>query len=91
MRASRLAATDGADFQFHQRRRRQTVLHLVRAIPAAHSAQPPKRLFDKYAAKVDSPHIARYYAMVEWFDETVGELVNHIDEKGSARTRSLFM
>ena len=43
---------------------------------------PPKRLFDKYAAKVDSPHIARYYAMVEWFDETVGELVNHIDEKG---------
>ena len=43
---------------------------------------PPKRLFDKYAAKVDSPHIARYYAMVEWFDETVGELVNHIDKKG---------
>ena len=43
---------------------------------------PPKRLFDKYAAKVDSPHVARYYAMVEWFDETVGELVNHIDQKG---------
>jgi len=43
---------------------------------------PPKRLFDKYAAKVDSPHIARYYAMVEWFDETVGELVGHIDKKG---------
>ena len=43
---------------------------------------PPKRLFDKYVSKVDSPHIARYYAMVEWFDETVGALVNHIDEKG---------
>ena len=43
---------------------------------------PPKRLFDKYSAKVDSPHIARYYAMVEWFDETVGELVDHIDKKG---------
>lgn len=43
---------------------------------------PPKRLFDKYAAKVDSPHVARYYAMVEWFDETVGDLVNHIDKKG---------
>ena len=40
---------------------------------------PPKRLFDKYNAKVVSPHLARYYAMVEWFDETVGELVNHID------------
>ncbi|MCH2378803.1 MAG: sulfatase-like hydrolase/transferase [Pedosphaera sp.] len=43
---------------------------------------PPKRLFDKYMAKVDSPHLARYYAMVEWFDETVGELVGHIDKKG---------
>ena len=46
---------------------------------------PPKRLFDKYAAKVDSPHVARYYAMVEWFDETVGELVGHIDKKGMAK------
>jgi arylsulfatase A-like enzyme len=43
---------------------------------------PPKRLFDKYMAKVDSPHIARYYAMVEWFDETVGDLVGHIDKNG---------
>jgi uncharacterized sulfatase len=43
---------------------------------------PPKRLFDKYEAKVDSPHLARYYAMVEWFDETVGQLVGHIDKKG---------
>jgi len=43
---------------------------------------PPKRLFDKYMAKVDSPHIARYYAMVEWFDETVGDLVSHIDKNG---------
>jgi arylsulfatase A-like enzyme len=43
---------------------------------------PPKRLFGKYQAKVDSPHLARYYAMVEWFDETVGELVGHIDKKG---------
>ena len=42
---------------------------------------PPKRLFDKYKAKADSPFIARYWAMCEWFDETVGELVKHIDEK----------
>ena len=46
---------------------------------------PPKRLFDKYMAKVDSPHLARYYAMVEWFDETVGELVGHIDKQGLAK------
>ncbi|MEZ6055976.1 MAG: sulfatase-like hydrolase/transferase [Planctomycetaceae bacterium] len=44
---------------------------------------PPKRLFDKYKAKgVESDHVARYYAMVEWFDETVGELTDHLEEKG---------
>lgn len=44
---------------------------------------PPERLFQKYKAKgIESDHIARYYAMVEWFDETCGELVNHLDQKG---------
>lgn len=44
---------------------------------------PPKRLFDKYKAKgIESDHVARYYAMVEWFDETCGELLGHLDSKG---------
>ncbi len=43
---------------------------------------PPQRLFDKYKDRVDSPHVARYYAMCEWFDETCGELVNLIDDRG---------
>ncbi len=43
---------------------------------------PPKRLFDKYKDKVDSPHVARYYAMCEWFDETCGELLGIIDDAG---------
>ncbi|MEM8953210.1 MAG: sulfatase [Verrucomicrobiota bacterium] len=43
---------------------------------------PPDRLFNKYREKTDSPHIARYYAMCEWFDETCGQLINYIDEKG---------
>ena len=43
---------------------------------------PPQRLFDKYKDKVKSPHVARYYAMVDWFDETCGQLVDHIDKKG---------
>lgn len=43
---------------------------------------PPKRLEDKYAAKVDSAEIAKYYAMCEWFDETCGELIDNIDERG---------
>ena len=43
---------------------------------------PPDSLFQKYAAKTDSDHIARYYAMVEWFDITCGQLVNYLDNNG---------
>ena len=44
---------------------------------------PPQRLFDKYKAKgVESDHVARYYAMVEWFDETCGQLIEHLDRRG---------
>lgn len=41
---------------------------------------PPERLFNKYIDKVTSPHVARYYAMCDWFDETCGELLGIIDE-----------
>ncbi|MBB5037528.1 sulfatase family protein [Prosthecobacter dejongeii] len=44
---------------------------------------PPDRLFQKYKAKgIKSDHVARYYAMVEWFDETCGQLIDKIEEKG---------
>lgn len=44
---------------------------------------PPDRLFQKYKAKgVESDFVARYYAMVEWFDETCGQLLNKLDAKG---------
>ena len=43
---------------------------------------PPDSLFQKYASKVDSEHLARYYAMVEWFDQTCGELIDYLDENG---------
>lgn len=42
---------------------------------------PPERLLSKYTAKTDSIHIARYWAMCEWFDETVGDLLKHLDDK----------
>ncbi len=42
---------------------------------------PPQRLFDKYKTKTDSPHVARYYAMCDWFDETCGELLSFLDER----------
>ena len=43
---------------------------------------PPKRLLDKYLRKTPSEPVAKYWAMVEWFDETCGELVKHIDDNG---------
>jgi arylsulfatase A-like enzyme len=43
---------------------------------------PPQRLFDKYKDKAPSEHVARYWAMVEWFDETCGELLKHLEEQG---------
>jgi uncharacterized sulfatase len=47
---------------------------------------PPDRLFQKYKAKgVKSDFIARYYAMVEWFDETCGQLLDRIEAKGLTR------
>lgn len=47
---------------------------------------PPERLFQKYKAKgIVSDHVARYYAMVEWFDETCGQLLDRLDAKGLTR------
>ncbi len=44
---------------------------------------PPDRLFQKYKARgIESDHVARYYAMVEWFDETCGQLIDRIEQKG---------
>ncbi len=43
---------------------------------------PPDRLFAKYKNQTDSEEIAKYWAMCEWFDETCGALLDHLDEKG---------
>jgi uncharacterized sulfatase len=43
---------------------------------------PPARLLDKYTGKSDSAFVDRYWAMCEWFDETCGELLDHLDEQG---------
>jgi len=43
---------------------------------------PPQRLFEKYQKKTDSEHLAKYWAMCEWFDETCGQLFDLIEEKG---------
>lgn len=43
---------------------------------------PPQRWLDYYQTKTESKFIARYWAMCEWFDDTVGELLKHLDEQG---------
>ncbi|MCA9027842.1 MAG: sulfatase-like hydrolase/transferase [Planctomycetaceae bacterium] len=43
---------------------------------------PPERLLDKYRDKTPHLPVAKYWAMCEWFDETVGELLSHLDEQG---------
>jgi uncharacterized sulfatase len=42
---------------------------------------PPQRLLEKYTAPGKSEHVAKYQAMCEWFDETCGEILKHLDEK----------
>ncbi len=41
---------------------------------------PPERLLAKYRDKAPTESIARYWAMCEWFDETCGDLLNHLKE-----------
>ncbi len=53
---------------------------------------PPERLLKKYREKTDSLHVAKYWAMCEWFDETVGDLLGYLDRNGlSKETLVLFV
>ncbi len=45
---------------------------------------PPERLLSKYRRSAVSPHVSKYRAMCEWFDETCGQLLAHLDERGIA-------
>jgi uncharacterized sulfatase len=41
---------------------------------------PPEALLKRYTGKVASLHVARYWAMCEWFDETCGALLKYLDD-----------
>lgn len=45
---------------------------------------PPDSLLEKYMEKTQSEPLARYWAMIEWFDITIGQLLGSIDERGLA-------
>lgn len=42
----------------------------------------PQRLIDKYKASAPSLEHARYWASVEWFDETCGQLLDRLESQG---------
>lgn len=42
---------------------------------------PPRRLLDRYAA-IEPRARAEYYAMIEWLDETVGDLMANLKSRG---------
>lgn len=43
---------------------------------------PPQEILAKYTALNLTPAQARYYAMCEWFDATIGELLDFLEKEG---------
>jgi uncharacterized sulfatase len=46
---------------------------------------PPKKYLDRTKPLTSSETIAKYWANVEWFDQTVGDLLGMLDSKGLAK------
>ena len=42
---------------------------------------PPQRILDKYLPQTPHVPIAKYWAMCEWFDETVGDLLTVLEKR----------
>lgn len=50
---------------------------------------PPERLLKPYLAKDRPRNLSLYWAMCEWFDETVGQLLDHLQKR--ALTENTFV
>ncbi|KPM30778.1 Sulfatase [Croceitalea dokdonensis DOKDO 023] len=51
---------------------------------------PPDSLLQKYLPKAPTEYVAKYWAMCEWFDQTCGQLMDYIEEKGETEN-TLFV
>ncbi|MRI02403.1 sulfatase-like hydrolase/transferase [Kriegella sp. EG-1] len=51
---------------------------------------PPDSLLQKYLPMAPTEYVAKYWAMCEWFDQTCGELMDYIEEKGQTEN-TLFV
>jgi len=45
---------------------------------------PPQRILDKYTQEGRPIEIAKYFAMCDWWDETCGQVLDHLDKKNIA-------
>lgn len=45
---------------------------------------PPERILKKYKAEGRPLPVAKYFAMCDWWDETCGQVLDHLEEKGVA-------
>jgi arylsulfatase A-like enzyme len=45
---------------------------------------PPENILAKYAKEGRPDDQAKYYAMCEWFDQTCGQLLDHLEKRGIA-------
>lgn len=52
---------------------------------------PPAKFLDRYRTIAPTLHIARYWAMCEWFDDTCGELLRRIGMEHQHNTIVLFV
>ena len=43
---------------------------------------PPAAILGKYDDGTRPPNVAKYYAMCDWFDQTCGELIGHLEHRG---------
>lgn len=51
---------------------------------------PPLRLLQRYEELGLDPALAKYYAMCEWFDETCGELIDHLEAEGLRESTLIY-
>ncbi|MCA9188295.1 MAG: sulfatase-like hydrolase/transferase [Pirellulaceae bacterium] len=71
--------------QFLEKNRKQPFLIWYAPFLPHAPHNPPQTLLDYYRDKTDSIHVARYWAMCEWFDQTVGELLDLLESHGHTK------
>jgi len=77
------------DFIAHARRDDRPFFVWYAPMMPHQAHNPPQRLLNKYEPLAPTLPVARYWGMVEWFDETVGGLLKYLDDQGLAENTIL--